>query len=65
MRSPTYFRDEMVTGAFKSYSHEHGLGFEAEGLEKDRFLRGGRRFGFLGEIAVLAYLGLQGGVLGA
>jgi ligand-binding SRPBCC domain-containing protein len=30
MRKPSYFRDEMVSGAFKSYSHEHF--FEAAGL---------------------------------
>ena len=29
MRKPSYFRDEMVSGAFKSYSHEHF--FEAAG----------------------------------
>jgi ligand-binding SRPBCC domain-containing protein len=34
MRKPIYFRDEMVFGAFKSYSHEHF--FEAVGPGRTR-----------------------------
>ncbi len=58
MRRPEYFRDEMVFGAFKTYSHEHL--FEAIGpgrtLKKDIMLIEAP-LGPLGRLAELLFLG--------
>src|SRR4051812_28846046 len=54
---PSYFRDEMVFGAFKSFSHEHRFrSLAANRTEKRDLMRIAAPLGLLGKLAEKIFL---------
>jgi ligand-binding SRPBCC domain-containing protein len=57
MEKPSYFRDEMISGAFKSFSHEHHFKRIGEGLtEKRDVMRFEAPLGLFGRLAEILFL---------
>lgn len=57
MDKPKYFRDEQISGAFKTYSHEHFFReIEPNKTEKTDLMVIEAPFGFIGKIAEILFL---------
>lgn len=58
MERPVYFRDEMIAGAFRRFSHEHMFeAIETNKTKKTDILEISAPFGLLGLIAEHLFLG--------
>lgn len=57
MTKPTYFRDEMISGAFKTFSHEHHFrAIATDKTEKKDVMWIEAPLGFLGKLAEVLFL---------
>lgn len=55
-KSPTYFADEMVSGAFKSFKHEHHFKVENNKILMTDVFTYQSPFGILGKLADVLFL---------
>lgn len=56
IESPTYFKDEMIAGDFKSFQHQHHFKTIAEGTEMMDILAFESPFGLLGKLMDVVFM---------